>query len=910
MFRRSYFLLALIGTPVFAGDIVTQRPEPQPSNAPGATAKPEAFNLLPGFQVEKIFNVPRQKFGSWVCLTVDPKGRIIACDQAIHRKGDIDPAREKKGLYRITPPRPGTDELTKVEPLDVEITAAQGLLFAFGHLYVSVNGGPGSGLYRIPYDAAADTFGTVEKLKELKGGGEHGPHALRLAPDGMSILIVCGNHTQPPADFKHSRVPKNWQEDLLLPRQWDAGGHARGVMAPGGYIARTDPDGKTWEIITTGYRNAYDFALNADGEMFAYDSDMEWDMGMPWYRPTRVTHATSGSEFGWRSGTGKWPAYSVDSLPPMIDIGPGSPVGVEFGYGTRFPPKYQKALYILDWTFGTIYAIHIEPDGATYKATKEEFLSRTPLPLTDAVVGADGALYFATGGRNTQSDLWRVTYTGAEPTEPVVCKDTRDAEPRALRRRIEQYHEPAANPAGALTFLYPLLSHPDRFIRYSARVALEHLPVQSWQDRVLDNGYLDGLVGAVVALARQGDKSLQPRLVRALNVRLDSRAIAVDGRRAPAEPLTPTERGMLDLLRAYSLVFIRMGEPDKETTAGIIRRLDRYFPSPSDVVNRELVQLLVYLKSPTVVAKTTELLKRPSKPTPQPTMQDLLTRSRQYGPSIQKMLDNAPDQQKLAYIFALRNVKDGWTMDQRKVYFGAIAEARKWSGGSSYQGFLNNIEKDAFDNATEGDRLAIEALGLRKPFQPPELPKPRGPGKDWTTADVLALEPKLKDRSFYNGQRAYAATRCIVCHRFYGDGGATGPDLTQSAGRFGYKDMAEAILEPSKVISDQYRASVVFTNDGKTLTGKVVSEEKDTITVLIDPENSTKVKEVKRSDVDEIKPSATSLMPNDLLKPLNEEEVLDLMAYLLSRGDPRHPMFREEPKPPDPKRKKGPKKKE
>ena len=56
-------------------------------------------------------------------------------------------------------------------------------------------------------------------------------------------------------------------------------------------------------------------------------------MGSPWYRPTRVTHATSGSEFGWRSGTGKWPAYYIDSLPGMIDIGPGSPVGVEFGYG-------------------------------------------------------------------------------------------------------------------------------------------------------------------------------------------------------------------------------------------------------------------------------------------------------------------------------------------------------------------------------------------------------------------------------------------------------------------------------------------------------------------------------------------------------------------------------------------------
>ena len=101
--------------------------------------------------------------------------------------------------------------------------------------------------------------------------------------------------------------------------------------------------------------------------MFIYDSDMEWDLGMPWYRPTRVNHATSGSEFGWRTGTGKWPAYYADSLPAMVDIGLGSPTGVEFGYGAKFPAKYQKALYICDWTYGTMYAVHL---SRTERATR------------------------------------------------------------------------------------------------------------------------------------------------------------------------------------------------------------------------------------------------------------------------------------------------------------------------------------------------------------------------------------------------------------------------------------------------------------------------------------------------------------------------------------------------------------
>ena len=93
---------------------------------------------------------------------------------------------------------------------------------------------------------------------------------------------------------------------------------------------------------------------------FTYDADMEWDLGAPWYRPTRINHVVSGSDYGWRSGTGKWPAYYEDSLPPVVDIGPGCPTGVINGLGAKFPAKYQDAIYALDWTFGTIYAIHMD----------------------------------------------------------------------------------------------------------------------------------------------------------------------------------------------------------------------------------------------------------------------------------------------------------------------------------------------------------------------------------------------------------------------------------------------------------------------------------------------------------------------------------------------------------------------
>ncbi len=316
-----------------------------------------AFRVPRGFIVERLFTVPKNELGSWVSLSVDNKGRILASDQ------------ETKGLCRITPPPVGSDEETKVEHLDAKISAAQGMLYAFDSLYVSVNkyGRPGTGLYRLRDTKGDDQFDEVVKLNEIRGPvGEHGPHALRLSPDGKSIFIVAGNHTDlpfSPGEMKAhpeytSQLPANWDEDLLLPRLWDPNGHARGRMAPGGWIAEIDPDGKKWNMFSVGYRNAYDFDFNADGELITYDSDMEWDMGMPWYRATRIVHATDGSELGWRSGAGVWPWYYVDSLPPAADVGPGSPVGVTFGYGTKFPAKYQRALFACDWTFGTIYAIH------------------------------------------------------------------------------------------------------------------------------------------------------------------------------------------------------------------------------------------------------------------------------------------------------------------------------------------------------------------------------------------------------------------------------------------------------------------------------------------------------------------------------------------------------------------------
>ena len=136
-----------------------------------------------------------------------------------------------------------------------------------------------------------------------------------------------------------------YEGDLLQPRYEDASGHAVGIKAPGGSILRTDTSATAVELVAGGLQNPYDLAFNRDGELFTADSDMEWDLGMTWYRPTRVNHVVPGAEFGWRSGWAKWPDYYYDSLPPMVEMGRGSPAGLEvYDHYMLSAPLPQRAV--------------------------------------------------------------------------------------------------------------------------------------------------------------------------------------------------------------------------------------------------------------------------------------------------------------------------------------------------------------------------------------------------------------------------------------------------------------------------------------------------------------------------------------------------------------------------------------
>ena len=321
----------------------------------GKATPPARIKVAKDFKIELLYSVPAAEQGSWINLCTDDKGRLITSDQF-------------GGLYRFAPPPPGQPlDPATIQKVPAPIKAGNGLLWAFGALYVGVNdyqNAANSGLYRVTDSDGDDQLDKVEKLRDITARGDHGVHAVVLAPDGKSLLLVCGNGAKPVATDTSS-VPRIWGEDHLLPRMPDGRGFMRDVLAPGGSIYRVSPDGKTWDLYACGFRNIFDAAFNRDGELFTYDADMEWDFNTPWYRPTRICHVVSGADYGWRNGAGKRPEWYPDTLPPVINIGPGSPTGVTFGYGAKFPAKYQEALFGCDWNWGKLYAITLQPVRAT-----------------------------------------------------------------------------------------------------------------------------------------------------------------------------------------------------------------------------------------------------------------------------------------------------------------------------------------------------------------------------------------------------------------------------------------------------------------------------------------------------------------------------------------------------------------
>ena len=786
---------------------------------------PATFQVPSGFEIQLLRSAMPEE-GSWVSLAIDPLGRLVI-------------AREDKGLLRMTMST-DANRIESVETINDELQECRGLLFAHDSFYVNANNS--KGLYRLRDSNGDGQFDEVRLLYKSSGGVGHGRNDLALGPDGY-IYSIHGDAVDLPTGFVDRTSPFRARRG--------------GANSREGHVIRTDAEGKSWELLAAGLRNPFGIDFSDDGEMFTYDADAEFDMGAPWYRPTRVNHIVSGGDYGWRGVTGNWPPYfpdHPDNASPNLDIGKGSPTAVKFGYRSRFPRPYQQALFILDWAYGRILAVHTVPRGASYFCQASTFLRGRPLNVTDLDFGPAGQMYFVTGGRKTRSALYRVRYVGnaADQQAPTAQQLARRAHARVardVRRQLEALHRKVG--AAAVDAAWPQLASADPWIRHAARLALEHQPVELWQQRALSEERRLASMSSLLALARSGSPAVMPSVLNRLN-----EIPLVD------QPVSFKRTA----LYVYELCLADPSELDANAVARATVRLESLYPDPSSRLNQRLSRLLVRLGVASTVPKT-------------------LAR-----------LQAAADQiDRLHCLFVLRNAQSGWTAAGRRQYWKALRQTSDYLGGEGMRGFIDNIRRDALNGLTDDERTA--ALGLLdSAAASAETPLPRRQlVKQWKLADLVSPNDVGRVADYEQGSKMFSAALCARCHRMGQQGTPLGPDLTSVARRFSRQDILRSILEPSQVIAENYRSHQVVTTAGKVLEGRVIHTgdyRSPTLKIATDPLFPGRFVEIPKSEIEEYSWSATSYMPTGLLDTLSREEILDLLAYIESGANPRHPTFR------------------
>jgi putative heme-binding domain-containing protein len=939
---------------------------------------PEDLVVPEGFAVEEVY--PSDRLGSVVAINFDSQGRLVIGQQ---QNTPVKALLDNNGDGVFDEERIMSDQ----------VTDAQGILFDGFDALVVAEGPQGAGLYRLVDNDGDSRAERVELVERAWGGiGQHGPHAIFWGPDGY--LYWDQGNASGIHEAYHPLSPLRAYQEGTLNGRCDPRGHACDWRAPGGIFIRTDldsravtgepvetPENTEWELFAGGFRNQYDGAFNLMGELFTYDSDMEWDLNLPHYKGTSSVHVVAGGDHAWRSGSMNHPWEYLDNLPPMQNMGRGSPTGVTVMQTYNYPAEYWDMVLQSDWSRGRVIGGRLTKNGATYTQQASNFIYGEPLNVTDLEVGPDGNLYVSLGGGGGPGALYRIVYNGPNamqrpaantPLDRVLTMhqprtaysrkitfDTKqemgeaawqqgltaevrntaaiperrrramellqvfgpgmddnvlrplandpswevraaaayylgmktsngarqtlvamakDSDPFVQRRALEGLLRtgihPAMNPSyDPVEDILPLLSSPDRFVRYQARAVLKQTRRALWEQAAMEVTGYPQAPEALMAVV----ETMQQHSPRITDVtRLLTREVQLlQGNPSEAQLLSLVRVIQRTALEDYGVVEHEMesalppqppsqDDDDDEEASGayqvIGETLLARFPAQDTTLSREIARTLAYLETPGAVEE------------------------------ISMELGNVRNNraQQIFYAEQLSYMDEGWddaSIDRTASWLEKVYE-EQWRGGASFGGYINYTREALMEVVPPEDHAALaqrlqSALEASQPqvalavLQGEEISTPLA---DQELFEDLVYRPNVLSGDPAAGAAAFEKAACIACHSFGSIGTPFGPDLTTVGQRFSRRDLVRSVIFPHEDVSDIYPAEEVTRTNGEVLVG-LTRDAGDNLVVAI--MGGTEIT-IPKADIRTRVRSDKSVMPEGLLNLLDNNERRALMNLLLA----------------------------
>jgi putative heme-binding domain-containing protein len=451
---------------------------------------------------------------------------------------------------------------------------------------------------------------------------------------------------------------------------------------------------------------------------------------------------------------------------------------------------------------------------------------------------------------------------GTHPLAEVRGKLTTalgDSSPVVARRACESLVRAGLSPEtkgkeGAA--LFALLDSQDQFLRSAARLAIMRSAPDGWVPQVLKDdlgkrprGALEGML----ALVESPNFSAH---------RPEAFTRIVEYAQAASDP-----DQLLNAVRLAQIAQMRAGGMDgvpAEAAQGLREAFLAKFPHSDWRVNRELQVSLCGLQTPAAIEPILGYLEKTENP-----------------------------EEQIHTVYCLRAEKEGWTPEQRARLVKWFDKGWEIEGGVSLDGYVNDLWEATLALLTDEEKSGAtkhrEEFMAARQARAAELMAALESEKKGQTSDLaqrnfteiaeyLEYDPMAyKEPNLKAGEKVFMRSRCSECHIFGSIGKGGGPDLSTASSRFSRRDMLEAIMYPSKVVSDQYRATDIEMKDGNFYTGLIMGENGRSVTVLT---LKGERMELKKKDIAKETPSTQSVMPEGLLETMNFGDLVNLIQFL------------------------------